>query len=214
MPTVRLYALMFAAFAAAATAPPARAATGSAPLFGTTETRSSAMTMFGKWQGALARYFDERKLADQPCTSSLFNRCHLKEWQAFLAGQQGRPKRAQVEAVNDFMNRQRYLTDPRNYNTSDYWATPFEFLNRDGDCEDYAIAKFMSLRALGFENDEMRVVVVQDLNLRLGHAILAVYIDGEALILDNQVLQVVRSTSIRHYKPIYSINENYWWLHQ
>lgn len=189
-------------------------AAGDMRLFGTVETRSVGLGMFKKWQGVLVRYLDERKLPDEPCSSSLFNSCHLKEWKEFLAEQKGRDKRSQIEAVNNFMNRQRYLTDPRNYNDPDYWATPAQFLNRDGDCEDYAIAKFMSLRALGFSNDELRIVVVQDLNLRLGHAILAVYLDGDALILDNQVRQVVRSASIHHYKPIYSINEQYWWLHR
>jgi predicted transglutaminase-like cysteine proteinase len=112
------------------------------------------------------------------------------------------------------MNRQRYLTDPRNYGVKDYWATPIQFLKRDGDCEDYAIAKFISLRALGFTNDMLRIVVLQDLNLRIGHAILVVYLDGRALVLDNQVRRVVPAETIRHYQPIYSINEQHWWLHR
>ena len=203
--------------AAAGLVPAARAAgvPGAViPLFGTAEVQSTNQAPFPKWRGALAKYFSDRNLLDAPCESSIFNKCHLKEWQAFLTEQKGRPKREQVEAVNDYMNRHRYFTDPRNYGINDYWATPYEFLQRDGDCEDYAIAKFMSLRALGFENSEIRLVVVNDLNLKLGHAILAVYIDGEALILDNQVRQVVKSSAIRHYKPVYSINENYWWLHR
>ena len=184
------------------------------PLFGTQEIQSANQAPFPKWTGALAKYFADRKLLDEPCNSSIFNKCHLKEWQAFLGEQRGRPKREQVEAVNDYLNRQRYFTDPRNYGVNDYWATPYEFLVRDGDCEDYAIAKFISLRALGFDNSELRLVVVNDLNLKLAHAILAVYIDGEALILDNQVRQVVKSSAIRHYKPVYSINEAFWWLHR
>ena len=183
-------------------------------IFGTIETRASTVKMFPKWTGALSRYFNERNLEDAPCTSSIFNRCHLKEWKAFLAGLAGRDRRTQVREVNDFMNRQRYLTDPRNYGVKDYWATPTQFLRRDGDCEDYAIAKFISLRALGFTNDMLRVVVLQDLNLRIGHAILVVYLDGRALVLDNQVRRVVPAESIRHYQPIYSINEHHWWLHR
>lgn len=183
-------------------------------LFGSRETRSFNISMFPKWSGVLNRFVGERALEDAPCTSSSFNRYHLREWKAFLAEQEGKDRRAQVDAVNAYMNRQPYLTDPRNYGISDYWATPVQFFSRDGDCEDYAIAKFLSLRALGFGNDMLRIVVLQDLNLRIGHAVLAVYLDGEALILDNQIRRVVQAERIRHYKPIYSINEEHWWLHQ
>jgi predicted transglutaminase-like cysteine proteinase len=201
------------AFAASAAEGPGMS--GPAPsLFGSRETRSFNISMFPKWSGALTRFFGERQLEEAPCSASAFNRCHLREWKAFLAEQEGKDRRAQVEAVNAYMNRQPYLTDPRNYGVSDYWATPVQFFSRDGDCEDYAIAKFLSLRALGFDNDMLRVVVLQDLNLRVGHAVLAVYLDGEALILDNQIRRVVEDGRIRHYKPIYSINEHHWWLHQ
>jgi predicted transglutaminase-like cysteine proteinase len=183
-------------------------------IFGTRTTASPNISMFPKWGGALSRYFNEQKLADAPCTSTLFNACHLKEWKEFLAEIRGKDKLSQVRAVNAYMNRQRYLTDPRNYGVKDYWATPGQFFKRNGDCEDYAIAKFMSLRALGFTNKDMRIVVLQDMNLRIGHAILVVNLNGQALVLDNQVRSVVRAEAIRHYRPIYSINEHKWWLHR
>lgn len=203
---------------AAATGPAARMALAAGSygegLFNSNETRAANITMFPKWSGALSRYFSERRLADAPCSESAFNRCHLREWSAFLESLRSEDRRTQVDAVNSFLNRQPYLTDPRNYGIADYWATPSQFLTRDGDCEDYAIAKFLSLRALGFDNDMLRLVVLRDLNLKIGHAILVVYLDGERLVLDNQIRRVVRAELIHHYRPIYSINEQYWWLHQ
>ena len=183
-------------------------------LFGTLETRSNNISMFPKWRGALSRYFNERRLPEASCTSSLFNRCHLRAWKSFLETMKGEDLMIQVRAVNAFMNRQPYLSDPRNYGVPDYWASPYQFLTRDGDCEDYAIAKFMSLRALGVPNDMMRIVVLQDLNLHVGHAILVVYVDGEAWVLDNQIRGIVPADAIHHYRPIYSINETSWWLHR
>ena len=183
-------------------------------LFGTTEIQSASVSLFPKWQGALSRYFDERRLADAPCESTLFNRCHLREWNAFLASLRGYDAMTQIGAVNDYMNTRRYIIDPRNYGVPDYWATPLQFLTRNGDCEDYAIAKYLSLRALGFEAAEMRIVVLQDLNLRIAHAILVVYRQGRALVLDNQVRGVIPAETIRHYRPIYSINEEHWWRHR
>ena len=116
--------------------------------------------------------------------------------------------------VNRFANYAPYVTDPVNYGVPDYWATPIQFLNKDGDCEDYAIIKFMSLRALGFDNDQMRVVVLLDMNLNAGHAVLIVYLDGTAWLLDNQVRDVVRADVVHHYHALYSVNETTWWLHR
>ena len=57
-------------------------------------------------------------------------------------------------------------------------------------------------------------MVVRDLNLKIGHAILAAYVDGKIYILDNQIKQVISAKTIRHYRPIYSVNEGGWWLHK
>ena len=72
----------------------------------------------------------------------------------------------------------------------------------------------MSLRSLGFDDSRLRIVVLQDLNLGLPHAILVVYHKGRAFVLDNQIKFVVPAEKVYHYKPYYSINENHWWLHR
>ncbi|MEE8515167.1 MAG: transglutaminase-like cysteine peptidase [Alphaproteobacteria bacterium] len=183
-------------------------------LFGSTEIKSSNLKPFPKWTGTLNRYFSEKKLVDKPCTSTIFNQCNLKNWQKLIAGVRHMDRRNQIMLINNYLNKAKYILDLINYRVEDYWATPLQFFSRDGDCEDYAIAKFMSMRALGVPNKDMRIVVLKDLNLRLAHAILVVYVDGEPLVLDNQINQVVRAKDIRHYQPIYSINETNWWLHR
>lgn len=195
-------------------APDATAAGSKDGLFGTREIRSTNLKLFPKWSGTLDRYFQEKQLADRSCEDSRLNRCHLRKWNGFLKRIAGKPRHEQLSAVNAEMNRKRYIIDPVNYGMSDYWATPRQFLRRHGDCEDYAIAKFMSLRALGFSNDSMRIVVVRDLNLRAAHAILVVTLDGVDYVLDNQVKPVVRASAVRHYAPVYSVNESSWWLHR
>ena len=183
-------------------------------LFGYTEKRSANIKPFIKWTGTLDRYFKERTLEDKPCSSGLFNKCHLKDWKRFLNEVKGADKMTQLERVNDYMNRAPYIVDPVNYGVPDYWATPQQFFVKDGDCEDYAIAKYLSLRALGWPTDKMRIVVLMDNNLRIPHAVLVVYHEGKTLVLDNQIRQVVTDNRIRHYRPIYSINEHAWWLHR
>lgn len=194
--------------------PLAQAAPAHPKLFGTTEIRSPNLEPFPKWTGMLDRYFDEGTLAERPCESTLLNPCYLEQWKRFLAGLESKDRMTQLREINRYMNRKRYILDPINWGLPDYWASPFQFFRKEGDCEDYAIAKFMSLRSLGFDNADLRIVVVNDLNLRIAHAILVVYLNNQALVLDNQVHQVVPADTIRHYEPIYSVNEEAWWLHR
>jgi len=187
---------------------------GGRGLFGYDEMRSTKLAPFAKWRGTLDRYFRERKLEGGSCESSSFNKCHLKDWKGFLGSIRGGGALTQLDAVNRYMNRAPYITDPVNYNMPDYWATPRQFFIKDGDCEDYAIAKYLSLRALGWPASKMRIVVLQDTNLRLAHAVLVVFHAGRTYVLDNQIRQLVTDDRIRHYRPIYSINESAWWLHR
>ena len=80
-------------------------------------------------------------------------------------------------------------------------------MHKTGICEDYAISKYISLLIHRFNPDHMRIVVRQDLNLKILHAVFVVYRDGQPLIPDNQIKQVVHTSRLRHYKQIYSINQ-------
>ena len=206
---VRLF-IFFAAFLCVPHTPPL-AADG---VFGSRASRSSNLRAFPKWTGMLDRYFDEAKLKGRKCDSNSLNSCTLGKWKQFLDSIRGQGAFAQVKAVNRYMNSKRYIIDPINWGKPDYWATPYQFFSKDGDCEDYAISKFMSLRALGFSNDQMRIVILNDNNLKVLHAVLVVYLDGTPYVLDNQIKQVVPASRIRHYSPIYSINEDHWWRHR
>jgi predicted transglutaminase-like cysteine proteinase len=124
------------------------------------------------------------------------------------------PKSKQLAEVNRYMNLFRYITDPINWGVRDYWSIPKEFFARFGDCEDYSIVKYFTLRALGWSASDLKIVVLQDMNLGIAHAILVANLDQKKMVLDNQIGLVVDSTRIRHYRPIYSVNENGWWRHR
>ena len=148
------------------------------------------------------------------CGTDLKSGCDHSRWKAAIERLRGLDPLAQIEAVNRLGNEHAYIEDEDNWGVRDYWATPGQFDHRDGDCEDFAIAKFLGLRLLGFANDDLRIVVLQDLNLHLAHAILVVYYQGRALVLDNQIKTVVPADAIHHYRPVFSINETTWWLHR
>lgn len=191
---------------------PANAA--SARLFGTTETRSNNFKPFKKWTAAVERTLREAAGRPGSCQETSLNACHYKAWMEYLDELRGLDPMEQVRKVNHYMNRQRYITDPKNWGKKDYWASPGEFLNRRGDCEDYAIAKYVSLKRLGFTDEQVRLIAVKDLNLKVGHAILGVWMNDTIYILDNQVKPVTEHTRIRHYQPVFSINETAWWRHR
>ncbi|WP_161539751.1 transglutaminase-like cysteine peptidase [Paramagnetospirillum kuznetsovii] len=183
-------------------------------LFGTQETRSDNMSLFKKWTDAVERSTSEKTAREGSCQEGRMNTCHYKEWQAFVETLRGTRRITQLREINGWLNRARYITDPVNYGMDDYWASPGEFLEKNGDCEDYAIAKYMSLKQLGWPVVGMRVVAVQDLNLKAGHAILVVDLDGVLYLLDNQVREVVEANTVKHYNPMFSINESAWWRHK
>ncbi len=135
------------------------------------------------------------------------------KWAALQKRAQGLSKLEQLRLVNSFWNKWKYIEDPKNYGVSDYWAIPAQFIQRSGDCEDYAIAKYFTLRELGFDPSQMRIIVVQDAVRRLAHAVLSVNIDGEAYILDNLSNIVLPHKRLRNYQPQYSVNESGLWGH-
>ncbi len=184
-----------------------------AALFGYREVPQTDMAPLHQWLRVMERHLTQ-DVPPGSCQETRFNRCHLTHWRAFLKSIRQLDPKAQLAAVNRYANHLPYVLDEDNYGVPDYWAIVREFLDNGGDCEDYAITKFYSLKWLGFDPDRMRIVVVQDTNLRVPHAILALYRqDGQILVLDNQIRQIVPAESIVHYAPVFSVNEAHWWIH-
>jgi predicted transglutaminase-like cysteine proteinase len=193
----------------------AEAAVKSRPgIFNSVEVRKKGLKPFPKWTGALDRYVKESAKKQGKCKPTKKKKCYYANWLKTIDGLKKKGPWEQIKGVNKMMNRAPYVVDKMNWGIKDYWSTPGQFFARYGDCEDYAIVKFLSLRALGIPSSQMRVVVVQDLNLKVAHAVLALYIRGKVLVLDNQIKKVVEAKSIRHYRPIFSLNEEGWWMHR
>jgi predicted transglutaminase-like cysteine proteinase len=174
-------------------------------LFGAGEQRFTDLSAFTKWNGVLDRFKKDLMVN--------INKPHVKKWMAFLLTIKDKSPAEQVEAVNQYMNSIKFVADADNYGASDYWATPIEFLARGGDCEDYAIAKYVSLVALGFSKDQLRLAIVNDRVMRAPHATLIVYDGTSKKVLDNQNPSVADASQITRYVPIYSISQVAWWRH-
>ncbi|MFZ2620263.1 MAG: transglutaminase-like cysteine peptidase [Alphaproteobacteria bacterium] len=171
--------------------------------------------------GALPRW--KRVLDKLEYERGVYSRCDadikqcktpaLVSWRAFVAEQKGLPPRAQLSAVNRFVNRWPYVTDDVLWGRSDYWATPLEFIENSGDCEDYAILKYVTLRSLGFAPDDVRIAVVQDTVRNIAHAILIADEGGQRYVLDSLFTAVLEQGRLMQYAPYYTVNENARWTY-
>ncbi len=183
-------------------------------VFRSYETRFDDTRRFKKWVGML-----ERKLAQQPeldsrgCEPAFGAACGPYFWRQVVGKTKSADTLENIAKVNSYINQSPYVTDFDNWEISDFWEAPLEFLDRHGDCEDYAIAKYVTLKRLGFDPDAMRIVALNDTNLRIGHAVLMLRFGGRTYILDNQIKTVALESNILHYQVVYSINEAHWWMH-
>ncbi len=183
----------------------------SVDLFGAAEHGARGIEAFPKWRGVLDRYAAEAARQDRDCAGA---DCRLRDWNGFLATLGGYGRRAQLEAVNAYVNRSQYRSDSAGFGALDYWATPGEFFARGGDCEDYAIAKYLSLRRLGWRAEDLRIAVVLDRRTRQPHAVLVAQLDGALYVLDNLSRDAVDQRFVRHYAAIFALNEHGWFQYR
>ena len=102
----------------------------------------------------------------------------------------------------------RPMNDWAQYGVADYWATPLETLNKGaGDCEDYAIAKYVALREAGITPDNLRLVIVRSTKGQTSHAILAVRYEKNWLVLDNRTLVMVDTDMAQYYYPLFVLDQ-------
>lgn len=179
-------------------------------MFGSKEIKSNDTSSFSKWTGMLNRF--EKQLASYSATSASPK---LQMWKQQLSSLKNKDIEQQIKVINEYINKVKYISDKNNWNKGDYWATPIEFFSRGGDCEDYAIAKYASLKVLGMPEERMRIAIVKDTIKNIHHALLIVYApNGSTYVLDNQVQATKKLENVKRYRPIFSINQKSWWLHK
>ena len=101
------------------------------------------------------------------------------------------------------------VSDWVQYGDADYWASPLQTLGSGtGDCEDYAIVKYVALRAAGIDADNLRLVIVQDERRGTQHAVVAVRYEQQWLILDNLTMAIINSEDARSYRPLFTLNNS------
>jgi predicted transglutaminase-like cysteine proteinase len=164
-----------------------------------------------KWVGV------ERKLDDERVQLALCEgdreRCASPAALQFLAivdGGRERDGRARLGQINRAINLAiRPMSDLAQFGEIDVWSSPLAtFYRGAGDCEDYAIAKFVALRQAGISPDDLRIVVMRNTLSGEDHAVAAVRLDGDWLMLDNRRMAMVEDAYVRNYLPLFVIGQS------
>jgi len=132
----------------------------------------------------------------------------IRRWQTFIRRNRHAPETVKLTLVNAFFNKLRFVSDESLWRQSDYWATPLQLLAAGGgDCEDFAIAKYFTLRAMGVADDHLRITYVWNHDTPSGrpepHMVLTVAspLDGAPLVAQRKELE-----------PVYALNSHQLWL--
>lgn len=112
--------------------------------------------------------------------------------------------RARLGEVNRALNLSiRYQSDTLRHGVADAWASPLATLSSgSGDCEDYAIAKYLALREVGMPSNDLRLVVVRDFRTQQNHAVLAARFEDRWLVLDSRGFLLLEDRDARAYIPL------------
>lgn len=139
-------------------------------------------------------------------------------WQRLIQDSGALPDEDKLKRVNDFFNRRvLFENDMVVWKQEDYWASPLEFMGRAaGDCEDYAISKYMTLLNMGVPKERLRMIYVK---ARMGsssvaHMVLGYYANpaDEPLILDNLITSVRLASQRSDLAPVFSFNSDGLWV--
>jgi predicted transglutaminase-like cysteine proteinase len=161
MSTLRLWTFALIATAVLSTVTTARASLNSAPIaapYNSATVFHRDTAVFPQWTDVMQRAARELR-RQRVCASADDGACVPAEWRSLIDDLAGLPLMAKLETVNRAFNALPYVTAWQNWHRPMYWETPFELLARGGQCEDYAIAKYLALRWAGVGDNAMRVLI-------------------------------------------------------
>jgi predicted transglutaminase-like cysteine proteinase len=136
-------------------------------------------------------------------------------WQHLIAQNQTKDVLTKLKLVNDFFNQLAYHPDQAYIGVPDYWQTPLEFLIAGGgECKDFSIAKYFTLKALQIPINKLHITYVKALNYNRAHMVLAYYPtpDADPLILDNLISDIKPGSQRTDLLPVYSFNSEGLWI--
>lgn len=157
----------------------------------------------------------EKLISDIEKEYGLFAKRRLLAWQDLIRNDTSESDLEKLTKVNNFFNQMRFVDDIVHWKQTDYWATPVEFLSTDGgDCEDFSLAKYFTLRAMGVDDSKLNMTYVKALRLNQAHMVVTYHSKPAAvpLVLDNLVAEILPASKRKDLLPVYSFNGSGLWL--
>jgi predicted transglutaminase-like cysteine proteinase len=155
------------------------------------------------------------KAPEAPAPAKTPAQQRIDAWQELVREQTDARTEQKLEQVNRFFNHLEFVDDASHWGREDYWATPEETLiSNGGDCEDFTIAKYFTLKQLALPEQQMRLIYVKSLTLNQPHMVLGYYAHPQAdpLLLDNLIDAIVPAAQRPDLVPVYSFNSEGLWL--
>jgi predicted transglutaminase-like cysteine proteinase len=180
---------------------------GSEP-FGLFTFRAPYGALWNKWVGVEAEMASEKVVLDHCRDNADTCPSYAAQFLRLINAVKSKSGRAQLEEANQGVNTAiHYVSDLAQFGELDRWSAPLaSFASAKGDCEDYAIAKYVALREAGFPESELRLLLGRDRTVRQDHAVLAARFEGRWLILDNRWSELREDSGDLHFTPLFAID--------
>jgi predicted transglutaminase-like cysteine proteinase len=191
------------------TAMPSRTTAGDEP-FGLTAAPVTEGDVLTKWNGVVADIVAESDTLTRCRTDAALCQPAAQKFLAVVTNGLAHDGRARLGVVNRAINLAIIPTsDLAQWGKADRWSTPLAtFTTGRGDCEDYAIAKYVALEQAGVSANDLRLVILRDLATGEDHAIVTARSDGKWLVLDNRRLVMLEDTQMPRVLPLFVLGKD------
>lgn len=171
--------------------------------------------LFGVGESKVVFTLPQKLLSEVENEYGEYAKRRLVAWQNLIQEGGGLTEQEKLTRVNNFFNRIQFVDDIVHWKKKDYWATPVELLaTNGGDCEDFSLAKYFTLKALGVAESKLNLTYVKAVRYNQAHMVVTYYEqpDSVPLILDNLVPEILPATKRKDLVPVYSFNGSGLWL--
>ena len=176
--------------------------------FGLNAVAVTSGEVLSKWTGLVADVRAESKILDHCRDTTQLCPAAAQKFLAVIAEGRAHAGRARIGVVNRAINMAiSPMSDLAQWGVPDRWSAPLATLaTGHGDCEDYAIAKYVALAQAGVAEDDLRLLIVRDLAAGQDHAVAAARLDGKWIVLDNRWLTLVEDVDMRRVVPLFALD--------
>ena len=176
--------------------------------FGLDVVRVTSGELLMKWNGVVADIRAERDVlarcdeAPQLCPAA------AQKFLAVVADGRARTGRGRIGVINRAVNLAiEPMSDLAQWGVADRWSSPLQTLTTGrGDCEDYAIAKYVALTQAGVSEDDVKLVIVRNLATGEDHAVVAARLDDKWIVLDNRRLTLLQDMEMEGVLPLFVLD--------